>query len=40
MTFEEWFDDMETRYSASYEGYKDLLQECWDAAKADSEANK
>ena len=34
MTFDEWFSDMEQRYGACYESYKDLLQECWEAAQA------
>lgn len=33
MTFEEWYHDMEDRYEASYNSYKELLQECWEAAQ-------
>lgn len=38
MTFEEWFADMEERYAASYDGYKELLQECWEAAQKAKDA--
>ena len=33
MTFEEWYNEMEDRYEASYDDYKELLQECWEAAQ-------
>jgi hypothetical protein len=33
MTFEEWYNEMEDRYNASYDSYKELLQECWKAAQ-------
>jgi hypothetical protein len=33
MTFNDWYNEMEDRYKASYDGYKELLQECWEAAQ-------
>lgn len=33
MTFNDWYNEMEDRYNASYDGYKELLQECWEAAQ-------
>ena len=31
MTFQEWYDDMCDRYSASYSSYYDLLEEAFNA---------
>lgn len=36
MTFDEWFEDMERRYQACYDDYRDLLEECWEAAQANA----
>ena len=33
MTFNDWYNEMENRYEASYDNYKELLQECWEAAQ-------
>ena len=31
MTFDEWYNDMQHRYSACYDGYEDLLREAFNA---------
>ena len=39
MTFQKWYDDMCSRYLASYSGYEDLLEEAFNAgALAEREA--
>ena len=32
--FKQWFDDMESRYQASYSSYEELLQEAFEAGAA------
>jgi len=32
MNFDDWFNGVQTRHSASYSSYEDLLKECWSAA--------
>ena len=39
MTFQKWYEDMCSRYLASYSGYEDLLEEAFNAgALAEREA--
>lgn len=32
--FDIWYDDMCNRYDACYDSYRDLLEECWNAARS------